>query len=288
MESEQCPVDLWSPHGNKYCSFVKRGGKIIHVALWEDEDNLFIEADTDVVDEILYLFWAEYDLESFYSEFTKDPYIRRIIAAAKGLRVMRNLDWKWGIIEALCTQNTSVKRVRRMESCLRRNFGDGYTFNLEKIVKAPISALQKKCGLGYRAKYVKEISKAILNGELDPERIGEMRTEEAREFLLKFSGIGPKVADIILLYTFGRPETFPMDIWLRRALIREYFNGKEKSPLKLRKFALTYFGEHAGIAHLYMFYYERKIRKMDRVGLEPTASSLQGRRHTPRPPALIP
>lgn len=260
MESEQCPVDLWNSCGNKYSSFLRKERKVIHVSLWEDRSSLFVEAETDVVEEILYLFWAEYDLENFYSEFQEDPYIRRTIAAASGLRVMRNLDWKWGIIEAICTQNTSVKRVRKMESCIRRRFGDGYTVSLEKIARASIPTLQRTCGLGYRAKYVKEISQAILNGKLDFGKMMRMKTEDARKFLLKFNGIGPKVADIILLYTFGRPDTFPMDIWLKRALIREYFRGRERPPSKLRKFALSYFGKHAGIAHLYMFNYERKIR----------------------------
>jgi len=97
---------------------------------------------------------------------------------------------------------------------------------------------------------------------LDIKQIRKVDSERARKLLLEIKGIGPKVADIILLYGFGKPDVFPMDIWLRKALIREYFNNEKISDSKLRGFALDYFGRYAGIAHLYMFYYERKLRNL--------------------------
>jgi len=259
IEAEQCPSDLWQLKNGKYKSFIKTDWKWMPVEIWEDSKTLFIDAEEDVSDKILYHFWAEYDLLDFYSKFKKDKYLSKAIESFQGLRVMRNLDLNWGILEALCTQNSSVRQIRKMEANLRKFYGNGFTIDLEKVAAENIRKLQQKCKLGYRAKYIKNVAKMIVEGKLNFEKIKKMDTQAAREFLLKIKGIGQKVADIILLYNFGKPDTFPMDVWLRRALIREYFKNKKVSDQKLRNFALNYFGKHAGIAHLYIFCYERKM-----------------------------
>jgi N-glycosylase/DNA lyase len=259
LNSQQCPSDIWHAANRKYKAFIKINMKWTAVTIWEDPDTLFIDSVKNVSKEILYHFWSDYDIPDFYSRFKSDAYLSRVIGTAQGLRVMRNLDVYWGIIEALCTQNSSVKQIRKMESNLRRFYGNGYTFDLRKIANADEKELQRKCRVGYRAKYIINVAKKILNEELNIEKIKRMSSENARKLLSKIEGIGPKVADIILLYSFGKQEAFPMDVWLKRALIREYFDGKRTTDKKLREFALNYFGKHAGVAHLYMFYYERKI-----------------------------
>ena len=86
-----------------------------------------------------------------------------------------------------------------------------------------------------------------------------MKTEDARKFLMNIKGIGPKVADIILGFGIGKINVFPMDVWLKRAIKREYFNNRKIPNNGLRKFALEYFGEHAQVAHVYIYCYERKF-----------------------------
>ena len=75
---------------------------------------------------------------------------------------------------------------------------------------------------------------------------------------MNIKGIGPKVADIILGFGIGKRDVFPMDIWLKRTIKREYFNDRKTSDNQLRKFALEYFGEHAQVAHVYIYCYERR------------------------------
>ena len=267
LESDQCPSDIWSIEGNKYKAFIKIGGKWKLVWIWEDANNLFVKTQSNMFKEIkeklLYHFWHDYNLLEFYRKYKRDKYISKIVEFCKGVRVMRDLDINYRIIEAILTQNSSVKQIRNMESCLRTYYGNGYSFNLKKIANASEKELQQKCKVGYRARYIINAAKKILSGELDIEQIKRTSSEGARKLLLKINGIGPKVADIILLYGFGKSDAFPMDVWLKRALIREYFGNKKVYDNKLREFALNYFGQHAGIAHLYMFYYERKLRCLE-------------------------
>jgi N-glycosylase/DNA lyase len=259
MDSEQCPTDLWQFENGKYKTFIEFHNKWISVEIWEDSNTLFINSEKDISEKILYQFWADYDVLDFYSKFKRDKYLSKAIEALEGLRVMRNLDLNWGIFEAILTQNSSIKQIRKMERNLRKFYGNGFTIVVHKLARAKDSEVEKKCKVGYRARYLIDVAKLLNNKKLNLENLARMSTEEARKALLKIKGIGPKVADIILLYTLGKPDAFPMDVWLKRALMREYFSGKNVNDSKLRNFALNYFGEHAGIAHLYMFYYERKI-----------------------------
>ena len=266
LESDQCPSDIWSSEYNKYKAFIKIGNSWHSVWIWEDARNLFVKTQSNVSkrirERILYHFWHDYNLPEFYRKYRRDKYISKIIGFCKGLRVMRDLDINYRIIEAILTQNSSVKQIRNMESRLRKYYGNDYSFDLKKIAKASEKELQQKCRVGYRAKYLINVAKKILSGELDIEEISKMDSKSGRRLLVEIDGIGPKVADIILLYGFGKPDVFPMDVWLRKALIREYFNNEKVPDKKLREFALNCFGRHAGIAHLYMFYYERKLRRL--------------------------
>jgi N-glycosylase/DNA lyase len=259
IDSEQCPSDLWQFEDGKYKTSIKITNRWIPVEIWEDSDILFIRSQRDVSKKILYQFWADYDVLDFYSKFRSDKYLSKTIKSLKGLRVMRNLDLNWGVLEAICTQNSSVKQIRKMERNLRKFYGNGFTIDIQKLANTRELELKAKCKVGYRARCLINTARLLKTKELDFEALREMDTKEARKFLLKIKGVGPKVADIILLYSFGKPDTFPMDVWLRRTLMREYFKGSKMSNQELRNFALNYFGNHAGIAHLYIFCYERKI-----------------------------
>jgi N-glycosylase/DNA lyase len=162
-----------------------------------------------------------------------------------------------------------VKQIRSIDRAIRLNFGrkivfsDGeifYTFpKPEVLAELTVKKLRERGKLGYRAEYITNAAKLVLSGDLNLIELKDIPTSEAREILkTQVKGIGDKVADIILLYGLGKSDAFPMDRWIRRALIREYFKGKRMSDGKLRDFAIEYFREHAGVAHLYIFSYERK------------------------------
>jgi N-glycosylase/DNA lyase len=130
-----------------------------------------------------------------------------------------------------------------------------------------------ECGLGYRAKYVLETSKRISeNNSL--ERLRKMPYQQAKKELVAFPGVGLKVADCILLFSLGKTEAFPVDVWVKRVILRHYkphfpeafvekisshnslSNGEYE---KLNEFGRTYFGEYAGYAQEYLYHYERML-----------------------------
>lgn len=168
-------------------------------------------------------------------------------------------------IEAICSKNTTVEQVRKRNRLFRTNYGqevlfeDGdvfYTFpKLSTIAKLTEEELREYCNVGYRAKYILNAARAFTERELMS--LKQMSSKTARRRLMQIKGIGPKVADVFLLYGLGMPDVFPMDVHLKRGLKREYFPEEKVSKKTLRNFALEKFGTHAGFAHLYMFYNER-------------------------------
>jgi N-glycosylase/DNA lyase len=81
--------------------------------------------------------------------------------------------------------------------------------------------------------------------------------DEARAELLKLPGVGGKVADCVLLFAYGFPGAFPVDVWIMKALRRHYFPRRRVKPERLRRFIRTHFGPHAGYAQQYLFHYMR-------------------------------
>jgi N-glycosylase/DNA lyase len=122
----------------------------------------------------------------------------------------------------------------------------------------------KSCGVGYRAPYMRRASE-IFTDEIDPQDIFSMSYDEAFETILKVPGVGPKVADCILLYGFNFREAFPSDVWIKRIVSHLYFDGKDISVAKVRDFGMDEFGKNAGYVQLYMFHYARKSGLMKKL-----------------------
>jgi N-glycosylase/DNA lyase len=149
---------------------------------------------------------------------------------------------------------------------------DFYTFPTpEKLAKTTESDLMV-CGLGYRAKYVLETSKKIYESSFDLECLKNLPYQQAKKELFSLSGVGLKVADCVLLFSLGKLDAFPVDVWVKRAILKHYAehfpnafikkisNQESLSNMeyeKLRAFGRNYFGEYAGYAQEYLYHYER-------------------------------
>ena len=84
-----------------------------------------------------------------------------------------------------------------------------------------------------------------------------MNTNEARKYLSTLMGVGPKVADCILLFGYHKTDVFPTDTWIKK-VYWEDFGGSEKNPILITKYFLNLFGDNAGYAQQYLFYSKRE------------------------------
>jgi len=228
-------------------------------------------------------YFGLYDnLPKILLQISKDKHIKRAVETSKGLRILRQDPWEC-LISYICATYKNISAIKQMLSNLCKKFGDriyfdeyySYTFPTpERLAKATAEELAK-CGLGYRAKYVSETAKMVYENRYEFESLRRIAYEKAKEKLLNFPGVGLKVADCILLFSFGKLQAFPVDVWIKRVILKYYTNhfpnefiGKISSKKsltsseykKLNLFGQRYFGDYAGYAQEYLYHYERTKR----------------------------
>ena len=119
--------------------------------------------------------------------------------------------------------------------------------------------------MGFRDKYIYGTTKMINDGTVSLEKLASIDdTKQIRDILLTFPGIGPKVADCILLFsTLNRYDVFPIDVWVRRVMNELYIHNEDEkkvSKREIEKIAIEKFGSLQGFAQQYLFYWRQNGR----------------------------
>jgi N-glycosylase/DNA lyase len=216
--------------------------------------------------------WRNYlDLDRDYGAIKKmlsegDPDMARAITYGSGMRILQQDKWET-LISFILSQNNNIARIKKCVEGLCEAHGDPlceyrgrmrYAFpTAEALTKLNPEELDP-CRLGYRAKYIVETAKQVAedNGRT-LEGLGEASTEEAYAYLLGLSGVGPKVANCIMLFSMGKYESFPLDVWIKRVM-NEVYHIKEGNVKEMQEYAASHFGAYGGIAQQYLFYYARE------------------------------
>ena len=200
---------------------------------------------------------AYFDLDRDYGrarrEISRNSFLQAAAEYGAGIRILRQDPWET-LCSFLFSQCNHIPRIRQIVETLCSAFGDPVVFEGRTLCTFP--GAERIAGLlpadlevlrsGYRAPYILSAARAVAEGRLDFASLARGSTEEARQALMDLPGVGRKVADCVLLFGMGRTGAFPVDVWVKRA-IAGYGEGFDPSD----------FGENAGIAQQYMFYYER-------------------------------
>ncbi|MCW4047494.1 MAG: hypothetical protein NWE99_08050 [Candidatus Bathyarchaeota archaeon] len=228
---------------------------------------------------IVHYFGLDDDLQKIGAAIGRDEHIRKALKAFWGLRVIRQEPWEC-LISYICATYKSIPAIRHMLLSLSRKFGeklmfDGcefFTFPTSEKLACSSEKSLAECGLGYRARYVHATSKRIFEDSFELERLRQLPYEQAKKQLCSLAGVGPKVADCVLLFSLGKTEAFPVDRWVERVILNHYAQqlppelaqklsrreGLANSDYaKLNAFGRQYFGEYAGYAQEYLYHYER-------------------------------
>jgi N-glycosylase/DNA lyase len=232
-------------------------------------------------------FGLDDDLGRIRREIGRDEYVRAALREFWGLHIVRQEPWEC-LASFICATYKSVAAICQMLLRLSVRFGEHVVFeggeffgfpSAERLARASLEELEV-CGLGYRARYVSATAKRVAGG-YDLAALRKMPYEEARKELLEFPGVGLKVADCVLLFSLGRLEAFPVDVWVKRVLLRHYAEHFEEGFVKslsgqgglsdsqyerLSGFGRKYFGGFAGYAQEYLYHYERCLvdRKVEK------------------------
>ncbi len=219
------------------------------------------------------------DLVHIYSKIEKDRHIKEAVKKFRGLRLVRQDPWEC-LVSYICATNKNIPAIKDMINNMCVRFGERinvdnaeiYTFpKPPELARASPKEL-RLCKLGFRAERVSQISRLACAGKINLEALGTMPYEEAKKELMNLPGIGPKVADCVLLFSLDKLEAFPIDIWMKRviseyykahfdrAFIKKVGTSKSLSPSEYRilsSFGRKYFGEYVGYAQEYLYHFKR-------------------------------
>lgn len=201
------------------------------------------------------VWYSYFDLGTDYDEIKNSlaslhPVLKEAQQYAPGIRILNQEPW-----EALCSfiisQNNNIPRIKGIIDRLCRQYGEPIDDNLYAF---PTAERLSRCTAddlaplrsGFRAKYIVDAAAKAATNEINLHEIKKMPVEQARKELMKIKGVGPKVADCTMLYSMGKKECFPMDVWMKRAMEVLFPNLTPED-----------FGTNAGIAQQYIFHYSR-------------------------------
>ncbi|HEX4654036.1 MAG TPA: DNA glycosylase [Candidatus Udaeobacter sp.] len=251
-------------------------GTIGGCALYVEQDNEVLKVrfgetpkptrETRVLPEVVARYFAlDHPLAQICDSFPNDAVMNDARDFCRGLRIVRQAKWEC-LATFICSSMKQVAHIRQISLGLRKRFGEQrtiddhlvYTFpSPQRIARASEKQL-RECKLGYRAKNLRATAQLFSSGQCDLKAWSALPDTELQEKLCAFPGVGPKIANCVMLFAYQRLRAFPIDVWIERVLREQYFARRKKiTTRQLREFSQTYFGEHGGYAQQYLFHHAR-------------------------------
>lgn len=296
QNSGQTSQPPWKLDNNIYSDVVVADNKAVLFQVKQKENNLdfnFIGdiSNKEATKKIKTIFDLDFNLNKFYKYLNNQPELADMTNFCRDLRLFLAKDKFECVISSVCSANNSIVRWTKSIDDIKKSWGNKYTYSEKDYFTFPdVSDFKniycddveefeccsnlnnpgecinnlKSCGVGYRAPYMKKVSE-IFTLEMDLDDISKMSYDEAFDTMLKVPGVGPKVADCILLYGFNFRQAFPTDVWIKRIVSYLYFDGKDINVSKIREFGMEEFGDYAGYVQLYLFHYARMSGLMKKL-----------------------
>jgi N-glycosylase/DNA lyase len=212
---------------------------------------------------------TDMDLGVVLASFPDDEPMRSAVGACRGLRLLRQDPWEC-LASFILSSTKQIVQIQQIIALLCERYGDpvavpageppAHAFPSPSQLAARTEAELRDCKMGFRAPYLLATARAIADSRFDLQRLRNLPVADARTELVGLPGVGPKIADCVLLFAYGFQAAFPVDVWVMKALRQLYFPRRRPSPKRLRRFTETYFGCNGGYAQQYLFHYMRTQR----------------------------
>ena len=256
-------VFLWEKNGNDWYGI--NGQDILKInkngiikSLLNSKTNFFRKND---------------NMQEIIKSISKDEIVKKSVKQYVGLRIFKQDPFQC-MISFIISSNSNIQKIKSSLEEISKKFGtkvkiQNKEFFLfpkpEKLANASIEEI-KKCGVGYRAPFIKQASKMIVLKKINFKYLEKCDYQEAKKKICVIPGIGNKVADCILLFSLNKLEAFPLDTWMIKILEKYYSNQfnietktiTEKQYQILHEKIVNYFGPYCGYAQQFLFKMERE------------------------------
>ncbi len=241
----------------------------------EQNDTIFFRGvgQEDLKQLVINYFDLNTDYDELKNQLSKvDDNLKKSTAYGKGIRLLNQPLWET-ILSFILSANNNIPRIKGMIDRLCRAYGNQiewraktyYTFPTKEQLKDVTVEQYRALGFGFRDKRVYETVALCIEGKINLSGWYQKPTQEVRKELLTLSGVGPKVADCILLFSdLKRLDVFPIDVWVRRVMNELYIGQKEEEKVSketINRLAEEKFGSLKGLAQQYLFYWRRDDEK---------------------------
>lgn len=240
------------------------------IKIRQEDDKLYVSSNKEEnLEKVVMNYFDLYeDYESIEKRIsTIDENISNAVKKTSGIRHL-NQDFFETVISYIISANNNIPRISKSVKEISKRYGKKvefdnnvyYLFPTAKELENVSIKEYRECGVGFRDSYIYESVHDFLSGKISEVDIKKMSTNELREKLLSLKGVGPKVADCILLFSCNRKEVFPVDVWVQRVMAILYFDVNDGKIRKkdIIEYARTNFGNDAGIIQQHLFYNMRE------------------------------
>lgn len=253
---------------NSYIGVAKN--KVIRMASSDNNITIF---NTNLQE--FFEIWEDYfDLKADYRLYQKrlsvDSTMKKAIAGGEGIRILRQ-DTFEALISFIISASNNIPRIMKIVDALCTLYGEEIEFEGKTYYSFPTAERMRGVTAedlapirsGFRAKYIADAVEKVLDGRVNLQSLCTLPVNDARAHLMQINGVGPKVADCVLIFGAGRLDVFPVDTWINKAmktLYPEACNG-----VNIRQAGENLFGDICGLAQQYIFYYarENKLEKTE-------------------------
>jgi N-glycosylase/DNA lyase len=210
---------------------------------------------------------TETDLGSVLATFPADEPMRRAVATCRGLRLLRQEPWEC-LASFILSSTKQIVQIQQIVRSVCQCFGapvqtppgrpHACAFPAAERLAAVSESELRACKMGFRAPYLRAAAQAVASGSLNLAKLADLDSAAARAQLERLPGVGPKIANCVLLFAYGFQDAFPVDVWVARALRELYFPSRRVKLKRLLHFSQTHFGPFSGYAQQYLFHYMRR------------------------------
>jgi len=239
-------------------------GKAVRMSFENDTLTIYNTSYEDVIN-----IWIDYlDLKRDYSYikslYSNDKYVSKAMDFGYGIHILNQDIFECLISFIISTQN-QIPRIKKIVAMLSQMYGKEIVLDGKKLYSFPTLDELKKVSIedleplkaGYRAKYIIDAIEKISSGEVNLKTLHTLNYCDAKKELMKICGVGPKVADCVLLFSLRKTEAFPIDVWVQRTM-RSLYLKENATNKEIQSKAKELFGDYAGFAQQYLFYYARE------------------------------
>lgn len=240
------------------------------IKIRQDKNKIYIYSDKE--ENLKEVVMNYFDLYEDYEKIEKrissvDVNVSNALKNTSGIRHL-NQDFFETLISYIISANNNIPRISKSVKEISRRYGKKVIFENKEYFLFPTANELKdvtikeyrECGVGFRDSYIFSTVHDFLEGKITYEDSINMDTNDLKKKLLTLKGVGPKVADCILLFSCNRREVFPIDVWVERVMSMLYFkelDGKVKKK-DILEYASKNFGNDAGIIQQHLFYNMRE------------------------------